>query len=217
VTEAAASERRTYHSPLRQAQSAETRERIIMAARHLLLDSSIRDWHSLTIRAVAQRAGVSERTVYRHFADERGLRDAVMHRLEEDAGIDLTHLRLEDVADVAARIFAHVASYPFPARSPKDATMTEATLRQREALHDALEPWTATWPAPTAAAVAALLDVLWSVDAYERLALDWEIDHEQAIRTLTWAIGLVETALREGRGPQEPNDGAGGTDRRTRR
>lgn len=198
----AQAERRAYNSPLRQAQFAETRERIIMAARSLLQCSSIRDWHSLTIRAVAREAGVSERTVYRHFADERGLRDAVMHRLEEEAGIDLTNLQLEDVSDIAARIFAHVASYPFQTRPPMDATMTEAKLRQREALHDALEPWTGTWPAPTAAAVAALLDVLWSVASYERLVLDWEVDHERATRTLSWAIGLVEAAVREGRGPQ---------------
>lgn len=200
----AATPRRAYNSPRRQAQSAETRERIITAARTLLHSSSIRDWHSLTIRAVAQEAGVSERTVYRHFADERGLRDAVMHRLEEDAGIDLGHLALEDVADVARRIFDHVSSYPFRTRTPMDPTMTEATLRQREALHDALEPWTGTWPAPAAAAVAALLDVLWSVDSYERLALDWQVDHRLAIQTLTWAIGLVEAAVRDGQGPQAP-------------
>lgn len=203
MSDTAQTERRAYHSPRRQAQSAETRERIIAAARTLLHASSIRDWHSLTIRAVAQEAGVSERTVYRHFTDERGLRDAVMHRLEEEAGIELTNLRLEDVSDVATRIFAHVSSYPFQTtRPPMDATMNEARLRQREALHDALEPWTSTWPAPSAAAVAALLDVLWSVASYERLVVDWQVDPERATKTLTWAIGLVEQAVREGRGPQ---------------
>ena len=35
-----------------------------------------------------------------------------MHRLEEEAGIDLAGLRLEDVADVTARIFEHVSAYP---------------------------------------------------------------------------------------------------------
>jgi AcrR family transcriptional regulator len=145
---------------------------------------------------------VSERTVYRHFADERGLRDAVMHRLEMEAGIDLTDLRLEDVADIASRIFAHVSLYPSETRPPMDATMTEAKLRQREALHDALGPWTDSWPAPTAAAVASLVDVLWSVASYERLVFDWGIDRDLATKTLTWAIGLVEAAVREGRGPQ---------------
>ncbi len=122
-------ETRPYNSPSRRAQSAETRERIVGAAKKLLRKSSVRDWHSLTIRAVAVEAGVNERTVYRHFTDERGLRDAVMRDLEHDAGIDLADLQLADVADVAGRIFDHVSSYAFEVR-PMDATMTEAQLRR---------------------------------------------------------------------------------------
>jgi AcrR family transcriptional regulator len=191
---------RAYNSPSRRAQSAETRERIVGAAKKLLRKSSVRDWHSLTIRAVAQEAGVNERTVYRHFTDERGLRDAVMRDLERDAGIDLSDLELADVAGVAARIFDHVASYTFEKR-PLDPTMTEALLRQREALHDALEPWTTDWPASAAAVVAGLFDVLWSVGSFERLTVDWELPAAQARDALIWLIGLVEEAVRSGRRP----------------
>lgn len=191
---------RAYNSPGRRAQSVETRERIVGAAKKLLRKSSVRDWHSLTIRAVAQEAGVNERTVYRHFTDERGLRDAVMRDLERDAGIDLAHLQLADVAGVAGRIFDHVSSYTFE-RRPMDPTMTEAQLRQREALHDALEPWTTEWPAQTAAAVAALFDVLWSVGSFERLTVDWQLPQQQARDALTWLIGMVEEAVRAGRYP----------------
>lgn len=79
--------------------------------------------------------------------------------------------------------------------------MTEALLRQREALHDALEPWTTEWPAPTAAAVAALFDVMWSVGSFERLTVGWQLPHQQARDALTWLIGLVEEAVRAGRRP----------------
>ena len=104
--------RRSYDSTLRRQRAAETRERIIAAGSELLHGSSVRDWHGLTIRAVAERAGVNERTVYRHFTNEQGLHDAVMHQFEDEAGIDLRGMQLEDVADVTARIFAHVSSYP---------------------------------------------------------------------------------------------------------
>jgi AcrR family transcriptional regulator len=191
---------RAYNSASRRAQSAETRERIIGAAKKLLRKSSVRDWHSLTIRAVAQEAGVNERTVYRHFTDERGLRDAVMRDLERSAGIDLSDLELADIAGVAARIFDHVASYTFEKR-PLDPTMTEALLRQREALHDALEPWTTDWPAPASAAVAGLFDVLWSVGSFERLTVDWTLSAVEARDALTWLIRLVEEAVRSGRRP----------------
>src|SRR5580698_7026905 len=101
--------RRTYDGTLRRRRAAETRERIIAAGSELLHGSSVRDWRGLTIRAVADRAGVNERTVYRHFTNEQGLRDAVMQQFEDDAGIDLRGMQLEDVADVMARIFAHVS------------------------------------------------------------------------------------------------------------
>ena len=102
----------SYDSTLRRQRAAETRARIIAAGSELLHGSSVRDWHGLTIRAVAEKAGVNERTVYRHFVNEQGLHDAVMHEFEEEAGIDLRGMELEDVADVTARIFAHVSSYP---------------------------------------------------------------------------------------------------------
>ena len=46
-----------------------------------------------------------------------------------------------------------------------------------------------------------MFDVLWSVASYERLVVDWQLDREQAIRGITWVIGLVEEAVRKGRRP----------------
>ena len=192
---------RRYDSPLRRQRAVETRERIVAAGCTLLRSSSIRDWRALTIRGVAEHAGVNERTVYRYFGNERGLRDAVMHRLEQTAGIDLEGMRLEDIADIAARILAHVSSYPLRSKPALDPTLTDANLRQRSALFGALGDWTAEWSESDRLSAAALLDVLWSVATYERLVSDWEMDRDQAIRTVTWAIALVEDAVRTGRRP----------------
>ena len=193
--------RRRYDGTLRRQQAAGTRERIVDAGSALLHGSPIRDWRALTIRAVAERAGVNERTVYRHFADERGLRDAVMHRLEEEAGIDLAGLGLEDVADTASRIFAHVSKYPRQPRQPLDPTLTEAAGRQRQALLDAVAVRAAGWTEKDRVVAAAMLDVLWGVASYERLVIDWQLDHPQAIRAIVWVIGLVEEAIGKGRRP----------------
>ena len=51
-----------YHSPLREEQAAATRSRILDACLALM-----RTGADLTYSAVATRAGVQERTVYRHF------------------------------------------------------------------------------------------------------------------------------------------------------
>jgi AcrR family transcriptional regulator len=102
-SERAEPSRRPYNGARRREQAGQTRDRIVSAGSELLHRSSIRDWRGLTVRAVAERAGVNERTVYRYFGNERGLRDAVMQREEQDAGIDLAGMQLDDIADIASR------------------------------------------------------------------------------------------------------------------
>ena len=58
------------------------------------------DWRDLTFKSVAGRAGVGERTVYRHFPTERHLHDAVMQRLDHDAGITYEDVDLANLAEV---------------------------------------------------------------------------------------------------------------------
>ena len=194
-------ERRRYDSPLRRQRAAETRERIIVAGADLLHGFPIWNWRALTVRAVAARAGVNERTVYRNFASERELRDAVLVRLEQEAGVDLEGLRLENLQDLTARILEYVSSFPLGPRTPRDATVAAANERQREALIGAVAPWTSEWPDVDRAIAAAMFDVLWSVVSYERLVVDWELDPKEAIRGVTWVIGLVEDAIRHDRRP----------------
>jgi AcrR family transcriptional regulator len=207
VTATASAPKRRYDNSRRRAQANETRDRIVAAGADLVRESSIRDWHGVTIRAVATRAGVNERTVYRHFANERALRDAVMHRLEEAVGIDLTHLRLDEVGDATARIVRHVAAYPRDQQPPLDPTLAEANRRQHEALLAAVEEHTASWSAADRTLAAAMLDVLWGVSSYERLGRGWNLDTEEAIRGMTWVIRLVEEAIRQGDRPPRAKRG----------
>ncbi len=193
--------RRRYDSPLRRERAAQTRERILATGADLLHGFPVWNWRALTVRAVAARAGVNERTVYRYFASEHELRDAVMGRLEEEAGVALDGLRLDDVADVTAKMLAHVSSFPIVPRTPRDPTVAEANRRQREALLAAVGPATTEWSDLDRALAASMLDVLWGVVSYERLVVDWELDPKDAIRAITWVIRLVEDAVRRGEGP----------------
>jgi AcrR family transcriptional regulator len=205
VTTTAGVAKRPYDNTLRRKRANDTRDRIIAAGAELVRKSSIRDWRGVTIRAVAERAGVNERTVYRHFANERVLRDAVMQRLERAVGVDLEQLGLDDIADAAARIFRHVDAYPSEERLPLDPTLADANRRQHEALLAAVEERAAGWSSADRTLAAALLDVLWGVSSYERLAHDWDLGSEEAIRGLTWVIGLVSGAIRDGTRPPRRN------------
>ena len=196
--------KRQYDNSRRRALAAQTRDRIVLAGAELVRGSSIRDWRSVTMRAVAARANVNERTVYRHFPNERALRDAVMQSLEEQVGIDLDALRLGDVAAAGARIFEFVSTWGRArgrANVPLDPTLVDANRRQHDALLSAVKEHAARWPSSDRTIAAATLDLLWAVGSYERLVHDWQLDHDDAVRAITWAIGLVEDAVRDGNRP----------------
>src|SRR5262245_58672451 len=57
---------RRYDSVVRRERAAQTRDRIVAAGSELAHEFASWDWKPLTFRAVADRAGVGERTVYRH-------------------------------------------------------------------------------------------------------------------------------------------------------
>ena len=204
-----APERRRYDSPVRRQQAAETRERILTAGAELLHGFPTWNWAALTVKAAADRAGVNERTVYRYFATERELRDAVLERFEEESGVEVEGLELQDVAAVTARMLEYVSSFPVEPRTPRDDTVAAANARQRAALLAAIEPLTEAWSPADRAVAAAVLDVLWSVVSYERMVVDWELAPEDAIRGLTWTIQLVEAAVRAGVVPRATMLGPG--------
>ena len=204
----AATTRRRYDNTRRREGANATRARIVEAAIELVRESPIRDWRGVTIRTVASRAGVNERTVYRHFDNERTLRDAVMERLEREAGVDLSALRLDDVANVAARVLRLASSYPIEPRAPLDPTLAATNRRLHDALIDAVAEHTTDWPADDRVLAAAMLDLLWGLSSHDRLTGEWDLDSEDAIRAMTWVIELVETAIRAGQRPPRPRKGA---------
>src|SRR3954468_4674020 len=116
--------RRRYDNRARQEKAAQTRERIVAAGRDLVHGFDSWNWRDLTFRAVAELAGVGERTVYRHFPTERHLHDAVMQRLEDDAGISYEDVDLENLAEVTSRVFASLQRFTVAEtlRTPGDPT-----------------------------------------------------------------------------------------------
>jgi AcrR family transcriptional regulator len=186
---------------VRRQRAAATRARIVRAGAEILRGAPIWDWDALTVRAVAQRAEVNERTVYRYFANERALRDAVMAQLEQDAGVELEGLTVDDLQGVTTQILQFVSSFPLDARTPRDPTLVSASRRQHDALLAAVSAVTEDWSVDDRAMAAAVLDVLWSMGTYERLVAGWGLDPADAINAVTWTIGVVQDAIATGRRP----------------
>jgi AcrR family transcriptional regulator len=188
---------RPYNSPVRQQRAAETRSRIITAGSELVHQFASWDWRELTFRAVAERAGVGERTVYRHFPTERHLHDAVMKRLHEEAGIDYDRIRLATLTKIAGRMFRSMRSFAVGQSvvEPNDPTFQAVDEQRRAALRRAVEEAAPDWNDRQRETTAAVLDVLWHVPSYERLVSAWQFDPDRATRTLAWMIDLVVDAV----------------------
>ena len=165
------------------------------------------DWDDLTFRAVAERAGVGVRTVYRYFPTERVLHDAVMERLEEEAGVRYEGMTLDRISEVATKVFRSMAAFAAAPVSPPspEVTFAAADDKRRRALTDAIESAAAAWSAPEKQSAAAALDIIWSPPNYERLITAWGMDRDSATDLMAWLIDLVASTFREGKRPPGPS------------
>src|SRR3954447_7264446 len=73
--------RRSYRSPLREAQAAATRTRILDAA---LAEMTSRGYGPTSVAAVAKAAGVSSETIYAVFGSKRGIVEAMLAQVDAE-------------------------------------------------------------------------------------------------------------------------------------
>lgn len=94
---------RKYTSELRDAQAEGTRTRILDALVEVLADGV----DTLSIPTVAERAGVSVGTIYRHFGDKAGLLNALPAHAGKRTGfvIDSIPESLDELDDVVHQVF----------------------------------------------------------------------------------------------------------------
>ena len=201
--------RRSYDSPVRRAQRAETRERILDAGSALVHEFRSWDWRPLTFRAVAERAGVGERTVYRHFATEQALHEAVMQRLARESGVVYEGLTIDEVSRIGAQVFTSMSTFAAPSWNDEEQGVFRAEdERRKAALVAAVEATATGWSDEERTRAAAALDVLWTAPSYQRLVTGWRFDADEAADVIDWMISLVAEAIRTGHAPP-PTHGRG--------
>lgn len=116
---------------LRDEQRALTRSRILSALRELIKSHHMLD---ITMAAVAQQAGVSEPTLYRHFPTKRDLFAALGSDLyaETTAGVALSSL--DDLLGFLPKLYQQLADMEATARwnlaAPKDEAVRPAVTER---------------------------------------------------------------------------------------
>lgn len=195
--------RRAYDNRTRAEQAAKTRDRIVTAGSELVHAFDSWNWRDLTFRSVAERAGVGERTVYRHFPTERHLHDAVMQRLESEAGVSYEDVDLGNLGAVTARVFGSLQRFAVreSVDAPRDPTFVGVDARRRDALLRAVTTAAPRWSEDEQRVTAGLLDVLWNLPSYERLVGVWGVDGSTATDAVNWLMAKVIEAVEEGDPP----------------
>jgi AcrR family transcriptional regulator len=188
---------------MREQRAAQTRERIVQAGVAIVERLPNWDWSAMTFQAVADGAGVSKRTVFRHFATERELHDAVMQRFQERAGVSYEQVDLQGVAAVARRVFEALSTFSVSSWGAQtdDPTFTAMDRARSDALRGAVAAAAPEWSPEQRALAAGVLDVLWSPLSYERLVVHWGASSSDAIKAIEWAIGLVVRGVDAGQTP----------------
>ena len=172
-----AKRQRKYHSPVREQQAGQTRQRILEAARRLILNRGFAD---ATIDAIASEAGVAAPTVYAAFGSKRGIVQGLMERAAFSSGYaelvreamrsDDPETRVRYAAKIARRIFDSLRSESEVLRgatavAPDFVRAKERLRYERQAgLIKLLEEKSALRPELT---LAAARDILWTLTSYE--------------------------------------------------
>jgi len=199
--------RRHYDSPDRRQRVAETQERIVAAGAELTRELSGSNRDDVTFRSVAVRAGVSERTVYRHFPSEFALRDAIAGRLELQAGVSYEGLSIDQVTALALRVFSSMP--PCGSRGKREVTAPTSDRRRQDGILSAVTGTATGWSGREQRLVAAVLDVLCSMPTFERLTSKWRMDGLDVLAACEWAVGLVVDGIRNDRRPTNADEEPG--------
>jgi AcrR family transcriptional regulator len=204
---AKASDRRPYQSPLREAQAALTRERIMLAARTYL---ERHDVETLTLRHLADLAGVSPPTVYAHFATVDDLVAAVFLWISPRLGLRNPLPTLDRFGELPTALFPNYEAYGALLRSlmnrPSWDRQRAADRGQRHgnwiaAVGEALPQLTPEQRRRGAKVVSAFFTPTiwrWLVDSAE-------FEPKEAERVAAWTINaLVEALKRDATGLADP-------------
>jgi len=189
---------RPYRSPLRDAQSAQTRERILLAAKAFLESE---DADKLTLRQVAELAEVSAPTVYAHFPTMDDLLQAFFTWLQPRIGADTALPLLPELANTPRRVYPRYAGQ---GRLLRNLMNTPTWERLRAGDWKAKQAnWAAAVKAslpqlgPTQVERGAIALAAFSTPAVWRWLVDITgCSESEAEHIACWATGALATALK---------------------
>lgn len=198
---------RTYSSPLRESQARQTRDLILDALTELLSD---RRADEIATREIADRAGVAQPTVYRHFPDREALIEGVADRFFErsEPGSPLRGFAtLDDAATVIESFFE--AADEFAVEATADALLnadprrfSQVTRQHSDQLQQAVAVEFAQLEERTQVQLAALIRCLGSAQTWLRMREEYDVPGVESGPVVAWAIDTLLREVRNGNLPE---------------
>lgn len=175
---------------LRDEQRTSTRERIVEAMAELVREQQTTD---VPLTAVAARAGIGERTLYRHFATKAELTEGLFGWLSRGANELPFEAGSEALVDRAASFFAAYEQQieVLRALASTQAVGAGRALRaeaRRETVRKALEAELDGVPEPRRTQAMAAVHLLTSSDAFLHAKDFWDLDAAEVAASSRWAV-----------------------------
>ena len=199
--------KRRYHSPLRDAQAAATRARILEAA----LDEFVaRGYPGTSVAAIARTAGVSPETIYATFGTKRGIVDALLEEIDAEGRPQQAAARIAErgggprveldvVTEMIAAFWArHGRLVRLLRQGIGDPEIGEEWLRRQQWRRGLVHDIVAAWPAGTLRKgidTDEAADIAWSLTSHEQYELLVGIRGWQLERYVTWVKGALRREL----------------------
>lgn len=188
--------KRGYKSELRAQQAAGTRDLIIKTAAESFVPWST----DVPFDKLAERAGVSVRTVFRHFPTQRDLVGAVAPYLEERCGWRPEEMNADNLAAMSRSAFAYFGD--LLARSTQDSdpmppALRDVRLRRTVPIERAVGPLTEGMDPMLGRGVLAVISGLTRIQFLRGMHEQWGLGGEDAGKAVEWAVNALLGALRE--------------------
>jgi AcrR family transcriptional regulator len=182
-----------YMSPLRQQYTAQTRQRILDAAIASIQGGAV---ESLTIAWVAKQAGVTQRTVYRHFQTREELLKAVWPRMQSRVGMAGFPHDVQSLLAAPARLYPRFDAEAGAVRASMYSqagreVRTSANPERQKAFMACLAQAMPDADDATRRRRAAVIQMIGSSHGWACLKDYWGLDTDEAARAAREAIALL--------------------------
>lgn len=179
-----------YASPLRERQKADTRALILATVERLLSDRSLGE---LSLATVAQEAGITERTVYRHFETREQLLEATWAAVNDAIGIKDFPRTAEELIERPKKLFPAFEERSEVIRamlaSPQGRELRlHANTQRQSAIRAAVKSARPNLREPALTRLCAAVQVFCSASGWATMTDYWGLDSAEAGRAASEAI-----------------------------